>query len=236
MKQLRRICALLLCLVLLGSVTGALAMVSDSLWNDLLYEDSYTSSGGSSGYVDDDLWGDLVNGGALDQEDYDSDWDYDFSYDGSYPAPEFPYFPLDCQPNQKIATRSGPSTKYTECGTYSSQTEVMVFYQAEGSGVPWGYIEFYYKSKLYRAYTGMKRLNVNRVVPADDETVYNYVTLAQDFKPYFGPGYEYATLSKTVKKGTSVPAFFTDNGWVMFDYTLSNGQIQRGWAPPNYWY
>ena len=68
MKQLRRIFALLLCLVLLGSVTGALAMVSDSLWNDLLYEDSYTSSGGSSGYVDDYLWGDLVNGGAGDGE------------------------------------------------------------------------------------------------------------------------------------------------------------------------
>ena len=57
----------------------------------------------------------------------------------------------------------------------------------------------------------------------------------ESFKPYYGPGYNYATLPKAVSQNAQVPVFFTDNYWVMFDYTLPNGQIQRGWAPPECW-
>ena len=101
--------------------------------------------------------------------------------------------------------------------------------------MPWGYIEFTYQNKLYRAYTGMKRLDVNQVVPHSNEPVAFYATLTQSFKPYYGPGYDYATLPKEVAKGAQVPVFFVENGWGMFDYTLSNGKIQRGWAPVACW-
>lgn len=163
---------------------------------------------------------------------------YDYGYadhEGTDPT-DFPYSPIRCVANQRIATRSGPGTRYTEPGSFFKKgTELKVFYQADGSGVPWGYIEFTYKNQLYRAYTGMKRLDVNQVVPHCEEEIAHYVTLTESFKPYYGPGYNYATLPKAVSQNAQVPVFFTDNYWVMFDYTLPNGQIQRGWAPPECW-
>jgi len=171
---------------------------------------------------------DYYDYGYADHEDMDEDADE--------AACGFPYAPILCTANQRIATRSGPGTKYTEPGSFFKKgAELTVFYQADGSGVPWGYIEFTYRNKLYRAYTGMKRLDVNRTVPYSEEFIVDYVTLTQSFKPYYGPGYEYATLSKAVSKGAQVPVFHAQNGWVMFDYTLANGQLQRGWAPSDCW-
>ena len=202
------------CVVSIGTMTGY--MFSFHLEKTDYYDYGYTDHGDGS----DDL--------------HQDDWNTGF--DEGFPAQDFKYPALACKANQRIATRSGPSTKYTEPGSFFKKgAELKVFYQAKGSGVPWGYIEFTYKNQLYRAYTGMKRLDVKQVVPFSEEPVSHYVTLTQSFLPYYGPGYEYATLPKQVPKGAQVPVFFVQDGWIMFDYTLSNGKIQRGWAPLECW-
>ena len=61
-------------------------------------------------------------------------------------------------------------------------------------------------------------------------------TITKELAVYYGPGYNYARSEyEAVPANTSVKAFFTENGWLMFDYTLSNGSLHRGWAPPEYW-
>lgn len=143
----------------------------------------------------------------------------------------FPYHPVSIFPNQNISTRTGPGTKYTEPGTFSGNKDYTVYYQTSGSGVNWGYVEFLSGNQLIRAYTGVKRFSASGYVPYDEET-WIYKDIFSSFSTRYGPGYEYmeAPFEKTTY-GSRVKAYFTENGWTMIEYELSNGYLHRGWVP-----
>ena len=69
--------------------------------------------------------------------------------------------------NRPISTRSGPSTKYDELGTYWNDGghTVTVLSRASGNDIWWLEVEFEYNGKMVRAYTGEQRIDidVNRV-------------------------------------------------------------------------
>ena len=68
--------------------------------------------------------------------------------------------------NQQMATRSGPGTKYTEeLGTLPSSTDITVTAQVETAGTIWYQVEFRESGRLYRAYTGKKRVNAYGSIP-----------------------------------------------------------------------
>ena len=142
--------------------------------------------------------------------------------------PGFNYAGLRASLNQRMATRTGPGTQYTEPGTFAQSTPITVFYQTSGSGVMWGMVEFQYKSMWYRAYTGMKRIDASWV-PTDSEPYQNR-TISRNVTPRYGPGEYYAEQPHTIPSGERVKVFFTQNGYAMVDYDRQGGVV-RGWIP-----
>lgn len=154
------------------------------------------------------------------------------SADTSY-VPEFPYAPIYTETNQKLATRSGPNTKYTEPGSFN-EAVVGVYYQTPGNGVQWACVEFEEDGLLYRVYTGMKRIDPDRNIPHDAED-YLWCVLLEEHEPRLGPGWEYAPSGVTVPAGTLVRAYYQQYGWLMFEYDLPDGDVLRAWAPAGSW-
>ena len=153
--------------------------------------------------------------------------------DRSY-VPEFPYKATSCVPNQNLATRSGPNTKYTWTERFPESTDVPVYYQAEGNGVMWGYFEFESDGSRYRLYTGMKRVDGYRNVPVDDDE-YTWAAITETHVPHYGPGTDYKQALYTICAGSSVKAYYQQNGWLLYEYETSDGKLQRAWAPPECW-
>ena len=93
----------------------------------------------------------------------------------------------------KIATRTGPSTDYTEPGTFFPDTwrnqQVRVLTRCQTNGTWWLQIEFENKGSRYRAYTGLKRVNVD-ISTVPDEYPMGTAYIAGDMYPigFYGPG------------------------------------------------
>ena len=78
-------------------------------------------------------------------------------------------------PNQRLAFRTGPNTKYVELYSLPQSTSIQAIEYERGNGVTWVLVEFSYQGEKCRAYTGLKRMSVNGSIPwADhiDETVW----------------------------------------------------------------
>ncbi len=148
-------------------------------------------------------------------------------------VPEFPYSSQWACPNQKLATRSGPNTRYTWTEHYPESTAVRLFYQADGNGVRWAYFEMNCNGQKYRLYTGMKRFDGYGDVPYDRED-WTWAEIVATHTPKYGPGNDYAAAGHRVSAGTTVKAFYQQNSWLMYETTTAGG-TQRAWAPPEAW-
>lgn len=126
--------------------------------------------------------------------------------------------PLPAVLNQRMATRSGPNTKYSEeMGTFPSDTSITVLEQVIGNDVPWGLVECSSNGRLYRVYTGMKRINTNATVPWGNDTPLEAYTLYKT-PAYYGPGKEYAIRKAQVPANKSLLVYDYENGFLMCDY------------------
>lgn len=145
--------------------------------------------------------------------------------------PAFSYSPIKIFPSQNISTRTGPGTNYTEPGTFPKDRNFVVYYKTKGGSVNWGYVEFMQNGKMVRAYTGTQRFTAAVNVPYYEEE-YTTKTVFYTNTTYYGPGYDYLEAPyEAPVSGESVKAFFTENGWTLIEYTLSNGYLHRGWVP-----
>lgn len=134
--------------------------------------------------------------------------------------------------NQKMATRSGPGTKYTEeLGTLPITTNISVISQVETNGTVWYHVEFRNNGKYYRAYTGKKRVNAYGTIPWESDTYTEDVTVAS-IKPYYGPGTSYAQRKKAVDSGAKVRVFQVEGDWALCEYQES-GHWARGYIHVN---
>ena len=139
--------------------------------------------------------------------------------------------PISATLNQKMATRTGPSTAYTEDhGTLPADTSIVVYQQEMGSGVPWVMVEFERNGLPVRAYTGLKRVNVSGEVPWATQKP-ALVTVQQDTAAHFGPGTRYMPSKTVVTAGTSAEVYCEDNGWALIDYQYNNEKRIRIWVP-----
>lgn len=170
--------------------------------------------------------------GSSSWEDSSSSWEPSYT-SGENP---FTFSAKTADPNQRISTRSGPGLSYVNVSSFPQSIDPVAYYQTfEKNSVYWAYIEFSYKNSLYRLYTPTKRLTLYDDLPACKESSFQ-ATITESLCVYYGPGYNYARSEyEAVPSGSSVKGFFTENGWLLFDYTLSNGSMHRGWAPPEYW-
>lgn len=133
--------------------------------------------------------------------------------------------------NQKMATRSGPGTKFTEAhGTLPQDTEIVAYAQEAGGSTTWVLVEYMRKDGLLvRTYTGRKR------VDADFDAI-PYATkeprsakVIKDSTAYYGPGKAYKKLNQEVGKGTDVLVYGTDMGYALIEYTV-DGDWVRSWV------
>jgi len=157
------------------------------------------------------------------------------SYTDYYGVPYFTHIPLPAKATQKLAMRTGPGTEYTDAATYDKNTEIAVYYETSGSGVSWVYIGFTYRGQDYLLYTGEKRVKTDYDLNGTEEKAFSAL-ITQAVTPRLGPGSNYALAEHSVPSGSSVRGIFRSvDGWLMFDYRLEDGRIQRAWAPPMTW-
>lgn len=131
--------------------------------------------------------------------------------------------------NQKMATRSGPGTKYTEeLGTFSQSTSITVIDRVERNGTVWCQVEFTSRGQWYRAYTGLKRIETYEYIPwANDNGADAYMT--RSAQVYYGPGSWYAQRGGRLSSGTSVLLYAYENGYAQVEYMAGSSYI-RGWV------
>lgn len=131
--------------------------------------------------------------------------------------------------NQQMATRSGPGTKYTEeLGTYPISTSIQVIAQVETNGTVWYQVEFSANGKLYRAYTGKKRVDgIGGGIPWESSDYREDVVTAR-VKPLYGPGEKYAGRRYMVEKNTKVRVFGVEGDWTLCEYK-EEGKWARGY-------
>lgn len=134
--------------------------------------------------------------------------------------------------NQRMATRTGPSTEYPEPGTFLSKGEEVriISISFDVNSVPWVQVDLPYGGQYIRAYTGLKRFDG---VDSDDiprEFYYNIeAKLNQDYKPLYGPGLMYASYDYTLKAGSSVVIVDFENGYTMCEFLSGDDQRNRVW-------
>ncbi len=133
--------------------------------------------------------------------------------------------------NQKLSARSGPSTKYTEEGTYPENTSIKLVEKVFDGNIYWGMVEFYKNGEKYRVYTGMKRIDTKGSVHDATQRDYRGATLAWDSTAYYGPGYDYARRKGTVPSGTQLRVYDEENDFYLCDYVQSDGQWVRAYFP-----
>ena len=151
-------------------------------------------------------------------------------------TPYFMYAASEAKAVQKLSTRSGPGLNYTDTLTYPQNTQISAYYVVNGSDASWVCIEFTYRAEKYLLYTGLKRIETPDALPAVQGEETFGATVLQDITPYYGPGYAYALAKNAVPAGSLVQGVYQSaDGWLMFDYALENGKVQRAWVPPQYW-
>ncbi len=137
---------------------------------------------------------------------------------------------------QKMATRTGPSTQYSEPGTYPIETTIKIIErELDNNMVPWGLVEFEFRNVKYRAYTGMKRIScdVDSIPWGKGDGVRASTNASAPF--YYGPGVEYAKHKYNIKAGSSIIVYDYENGYAMVDY-YDYDEWVRGYILEDYIY
>jgi len=138
-----------------------------------------------------------------------------------------------------LATRSGPSTGYTGCGSYrmNGQYVTVLSRKYDNGGVLWVEVEFSYGGGYRRAWTGAKRLNLStsqlsRVPEEDPRNYLGYGVITGTVSPRFGPGSLYAAYSdRDYFRGDQVLVLASVNGYYLTECYMNDGKNLRSWIP-----
>lgn len=137
----------------------------------------------------------------------------------------------------RLATRSGPSTGYTEPGTFRVENQYVKIYSIayDVNSVPWVQCEIDYSGKLMRVYTGLKRFDTSTfdVSAITEEWNHGNVKVTTGCTLKYGPGNDYASMKNSVSSGKTVRVTNEENGWYQIELE-QNGKKVRGWLPTSY--
>jgi len=142
---------------------------------------------------------------------------------------------------EDLATRSGPGTQYTGCGSYRMKGQYVKALSRgyDRGGVMWVEIEFSYGGGVRRAWTGAKRLDISErqlySLPEGDPAYSLGVgTVTGRISPRFGPGTIYAPYGdRDFYSGAQVAVLRELNGFYMVECYHTNGEILRSYVPVN---
>lgn len=141
--------------------------------------------------------------------------------------------------NRKLATRTGPSTKYDEPGSFLYAGAMVTVHSRSYDSVNeiwWLQVEFTADGARYWAYTGVQRVDGINLYSILEEKQIGECTVSQSTPCYYGPSYEYKRISRNVPAGVSCKIF----GYVYNDpsdfiqiefYDSGAGCLRRAWVP-----
>ena len=184
-------------------------------------------------------------------------WIYDQSYNGggyywtpvptlvpvpvATPTPQpavtpAPFTGLIVTTKERLATRSGPGTNYTETGSYFQQgVSVKAISSAydQSNSIWWVQVELSYNGEMRRVYTGVKRLEMAATdVPVEE--VECEATVIRSVYGYWGPGYGYSMYGSRIPAGTTGTVWRREAAYAQFEYfDTSVQQFRRVWVPEN---
>jgi len=138
-----------------------------------------------------------------------------------------------------LATRSGPSTAYTGCGSYrmNGQYVTALSRAYDNGGVLWIEIEFSYGGGYRRAWTGAKRLDISNsqllMLPEEDPLSWlGYGTVQTVISPRYGPGDLFSTYpDRNFYPNDQAAVLRWENGYYLVECYHTDGQILRSWIP-----
>lgn len=142
--------------------------------------------------------------------------------------------------NQRMATRTGPGTQYTEPGTFFSKGDSfrIISISYDINQVPWVQVEINVSGRLMRVYTGLKRFDGVSASRLYREQYLGYpATLSGNYTPFYGPGLQYALHDFTLRGGSEVIVVDRENGYAMCEFYLSGkDKLYRAWFPDSVLY
>ena len=128
----------------------------------------------------------------------------------------------------RLSTRTGPSTNYTELGSYfkaGDPIRVLTCAYDSRNGIYWVQVEFTYQHQLRRAYTGLKRVNASTShLPVENAVGSGRVT--QNARAYYGPGTNYTMYPDPIPAWTQGTVYNVENGFVQLEW-LPGGSSQK---------
>lgn len=135
---------------------------------------------------------------------------------------------------QRIATRTGPGTKYTEPGSFLKEGATVTVHTKvwdHANEIWWVQTEFTYSGRSYRAYTGSWRMNVD-LTRVPEERPLETVSVTRSTSVYAGPGSGYASWRDSVSRGTTATLIEVENGYGHIEcWNSREGKPWRVWAP-----
>ena len=130
-------------------------------------------------------------------------------------------------PNQKLALRTGPNTKYVWLYHLPQSTQVTAVELEEGNGVTWVLLEYRYNGEVVRGYTGLKRVDGGNIPWANH--IGSTETIARAGSVLAAPAHNAAYRGK-VDKYESVTLLDYENGYAFIEfYDAQNGAYSRGY-------
>ena len=136
---------------------------------------------------------------------------------------------VSATPNQELAFRTGPNTAYVWVGHMPQSTRIRAFEYEMGNDVTWVLVEYEDGGRVYRAYTGLKRMSVSGSIPWAshlDRTVRMLEWSSVLAAPSSRGGYRGA-----VNQGESVTLLDYEGGYAFIEfYDASNGAKSRGYV------
>ena len=135
----------------------------------------------------------------------------------------------------RLSTRSGPSTRYDEPGTFFQKTwqneTVRVLGKEWDGNIWWVLVDFQNGQTAYRVWTGLKRVNVNLDAVPEVYSIGQGTVDATETRR--GPGSNYAK-GPTIYSWKDVVAYAWENGYVEVEYyNEADNMIYRCWVPEN---
>ena len=141
--------------------------------------------------------------------------------------------------NKRLSTRTGPSTKYDEPGSFlRAGDRVTVLSKAwdDVNEIWWLQVEFRSQGQKYRAYTGLQRFSDVNINYIPEEYPLGTCTIGYEMEGYYGPSYDYRAISRKLPAGVQctiygyAPGDSSDFIQVeFFDQGLN--QMRRAWVP-----
>lgn len=140
--------------------------------------------------------------------------------------------PITGRLNARMATRTGPGTKYEEPGTFFAAGDSVTIISMGYSSVPWVQVEARIGGRLMRVYTGFKRIDGVRESDVPQEANYDIpARLSMSVTPTYGPGAKYAKYGFSLGAGKRVTIIDFEGDYAMCDYEESGGDWRRVWIP-----